>query len=88
MFEATLLVRFEISELYVKPLAPNTRYSHHNNGKNRNPFKCIYLKNQKLFSETLFHFSESTWNLEHFEKDVESHSVSLYDIIDCEKRGY
>ena len=42
----------------------------------------------KTFYQNSIQFSESTRNLEHFEKEVEPHSFRLYKIIHSEKRGH
>ena len=42
----------------------------------------------KTFYQNSIQISESTGNLEHFEKEVEPHSFRLYEIIHSEKRGY
>ena len=46
----------------------------------------LYLK-QKTFSEFFIAFLKSIWNLEHFRGKVESPSLSIFEIIDSEKRG-
>ena len=43
---------------------------------------------QKTFSEFFIAFLKSTWNGEHFQKNGESSSLSISDIIDSKRGGY
>ena len=52
----------------------------------RKQFKCIYLKNP--FSHDCIAFLDSTLNLEHFEKELQPHSLSISEIIHTEKSDY
>ena len=56
----------------------------------RNPLypKCIYLKNQKLFVNILMHFLNLHKILNIFLKKVEPNSLSILEVIHCEKRGW
>ena len=42
----------------------------------------------KNFSKKFITFSKSSWNIEHFEKNPEPHSLIILEIIDSKKRGY
>ena len=50
-----------------------------------NPFKCIYLKNQKLFVNILMHFLNLDKVFNIFKINVEPHSLSISEIIHCKK---
>ena len=43
---------------------------------------------QKTFSEFFISFLKCAWNLEHFQKKDEYHSLIISEIIDAERRGY
>ena len=45
-------------------------------------------KKLKDFSEVFTAFLKSTFNFEHFEKNFESHSLCISEIIDGERRAY
>ena len=54
---------------------------------------CICLKSHvsvhpKHFSQPFTAFSKSPFNVKHFEKKDESHSLCLSEIIDCKIRAY
>ena len=43
---------------------------------------------QKIFSGIFIAFLKSTWNGEHFQKQGESSSLSISEIIDSKRGGY
>ena len=52
------------------------------------PIQMQLPQNQKISSEFLSAFPESTLNLEYFEKEKEPQRLFLSEIIDCKKPGY
>ena len=42
---------------------------------------------QKTFSEFFIAFPKSAWNVEHFQKEGESSSLSISEIIDSKRGG-
>ena len=54
----------------------------------RNKYKPHYIKNKILFADFLLNF----WNVhatsEHFEKKDEYPSLTISEIMDCERGGY
>ena len=48
---------------------------------------AFILKTRK-FLQNFIPLLESTWNLRHFEKKVEPQSLSIFEIIHSEQRGY
>ena len=53
----------------------------------RNNFKRQHLRNKTLFLFFIA-FLKCAWNLEHFQKKDDYHSLIISEIIDAEKRGY
>ena len=45
------------------------------------------IKKSKAVSEKFILFPESTLNFQHFEKKIEPRSLSVLQVIDCEKGG-
>ena len=43
---------------------------------------------QKTFCWFFIAFLKCAWNLEHFEKEDEYHSLIISEIMDCERGGY
>ena len=46
------------------------------------------FQKQKTLSEFFIAFPKCEWNLEHFQKKHEYHSLIISEVIDAEKRGY
>ena len=68
-------------------------YSRHNRENLPLPIPMQLSKKPKLFSCNVIEFLEFTLNFEHFEKKKkkkknESHSLSISEIIDFNRRGY
>ena len=51
-------------------------------------FQTPASQEQKTFSGFFIAFLKCAWNLEHFQKKDEYHSLIISEIIDAEKRGY
>ena len=51
-------------------------------------FQTPLSQKQKTFSGFFIAFLKCAWNLEHFQKKDEYHSLIISEIIDAEKRGY
>ena len=54
----------------------------------RYQFQCNYLKNQKKFVKLFIACLEFILNVEYFKKKNESHSISISEVIDFERRAY
>ena len=63
-------------------------YFRHNREDFPLPFQIQISKKPKPFCCIFIAFLESTLNFEYFEKNNEPHSISIFQIIDSEKRGY
>ena len=50
-------------------------------------FQTPLSQKQKIFSRFFIAFLKCAWNLEHFLKKDEYHSLIISEIIDAEKRG-
>ena len=50
-------------------------------------FQTPLSQKQKIFSGFFIAFLKCAWNLEHFKKKDEYHSLIISEIIDAEKRG-
>ena len=46
-----------------------------------NQFKCIYMKNPTLFLDILFNFQNQHENLNILEKELQPHSLSIFEMI-------
>ena len=53
----------------------------------RKHFKRHYIKKKKFFW-IFIAFLKCAWNLEHFQKNDESPSLIISEIIDAERRGF
>ena len=51
-------------------------------------FQTPLSHKQITFSGFLIPFLKYAWNLKHFPKQDEYHSLIIYEIIDAERRGY
>ena len=51
------------------------------------PIQMLLSQNQKIFSELLSAFPESTQNLKYFEEKDEPRKLFVCQNIDCNKRG-
>ena len=75
-----VLVRFELLGQFVNTLAANYKYSRENWEQT-----SLKLKTCSQFFNAL---SKSTLKLEYFEKKDKSHSLSINEIINCERGSH
>ena len=79
---------YEILRLFVNALTADDKYSGSNMETLRQQFQTPLSREQKTFSWFFIAFLKSAWNLEHFQKKDEYHSLIISEIIDAERRGY
>ena len=51
-------------------------------------FQTLLSQKPKIFSWFFIAFLKCAWNLEHFQKKDEYHSLIISEIIDAKRRGY
>ena len=79
---------YEILRLFVIALTADDKCSGSNMQNFRQQFQTPLSQKQKIFSGFFITFLKCAWNLEHFQKKDEYHSLIISEIIDAEKRGY
>ena len=87
-YKKSFLVISDILGLFVNTLTANYEYS-------RSDWENLPLRIQlqlseklKTFSQGFIAFLESKLNFEHFEKNDEPHSSSIYEVTGSERRAY
>ena len=83
-----VLVRFELSGQFVKTLSADYKYSRQIRENLSQQVKMHISLKMKTCSRFFIAFLNSTLNLEYFEKNDQSQSLSLTDIINCERCSY
>ena len=86
-YKKSFLVTSKILGLLINKLTADYEYSRSNKENLPPPIYMQLPKKPKTFC-VVIEFLESTLNLEHFEKKNESHSSSISEIIDSERRSY
>ena len=81
-------VWYEILRLFVNALTSDDEYSDSNMQNFPQQFQTPLSQKQKTFSGFFIAFLKCAWNLEHFQKKDEYHSVIISEIINAERRGY
>ena len=79
---------YEILRPFVNGLTADDKYSGTNMKNLRKQFQTPLSPKQKTFSRFFIAFLEYAWNLEHFQKKDEYHSLIISEILDAERRGY
>ena len=79
---------YEILRLFVNALTADDKYSGSNIQNLQHKFETPLSQKQKTFSGFFIAFVKCAWNLEHFQKKDEYHSLIISEIIDAERRGY
>ena len=79
---------YEILRPFVNGLTADDKYSSTNMKNLPQQFQTPLSPKQKTFSEFFNAFLKYAWNLEHFQKKDEYHSLIIFEIIDAERRGY
>ena len=72
----------------VNALTTDDECSRHNNENLSLPIQMQLSKKPNAFYSLFIAFLGSTLNFEHFEKNMNAHSLSNSEIIDSERRGY
>ena len=81
-------VSYKVLRLFVHALTADDKYSGSNMQNFPKQFQTPLSQKQKTFSGFFIAFLKCTWNLEHFQKKDEYHSLIFSEIIDTERRGY
>ena len=81
-------IRSKILGLFVNTLTAEYTYSRRNMQTFAQQVQTPLSFKQKTFSRFFIAFLKSTWNGEHFQKKVESSSLSISEIIDSKRGGY
>ena len=79
---------YEILRLFVNALTADEECSGSNIQNLQQQFETPLSQKQKTFSGFFIAFVKCAWNLEHFQKKDEYHSLIISEIIDAERRGY
>ena len=79
---------YEILRLFVNALTADDKGSGSNIQNLQQQFETPLSQKQKTFSGFFIAFVKCAWNLEHFQKKDEYHSLIISEIIDAERRGY
>ena len=79
---------YEILRLFVNGLTADDKSSGSNIQNLQQQFETPLSQKQKTFSGFFIAFVKCAWNLEHFQKKYEYHSLIISEIIDAERRGY
>ena len=87
-WKKSALVRSKILGLFVNTFTAEYTYSRRNMQTLKQQVQTPLSLKQKTFSGFFIAFLKSNWNGEHFEKNVESFSLSISDIIDSKRGGY
>ena len=87
-WKTSLLVGFQILGLFVTPLTADVKYCCHNTENLAQAIQMYLSQKLNPFSHDFIAFLDSTLNLEHFEKEVQPHSLSISEIIHTEKSDY
>ena len=66
-------------------MTPDKQYSLRKTNKLQQP---IQMQLSVTFLNSFAAFLKYTSNFEHFEKNDNPHSIFIFEIIDCERRGY
>ena len=87
-WKKSALVRYKILGLFVNTLTAEYTYSRRNMQTFTQKVETKSFLKQKTFSGFFIAFLKSTWNGEHFEKNGESSSLSISEIIYSKRGGY
>ena len=79
-------MRFEILELFVNTLTTDDKYSSRNIQNLTQQLQTTMSQKQKTFYRIFITYVKSRTSSDDFVKKDESTSLSIYDIIDAEKR--
>ena len=79
-------MRFEILELFVNTLTTDDKYSNRNIQNLTQQLQTTMSQKQKTFYRIFITYVKSRTSSDDFVKKDESTSLSIYDIIDAEKR--
>ena len=82
------LVWSEILRLFVNALTADNKYSRCNVHNFAQQVQTPLSQKQMTFWGFFIAFLQCAWNLEHFEKKDEYHSLIISEIMDCERGGY
>ena len=81
-------VLYEILRLFVNALTADDKYSGRNMQNLLRKFQTPISQKQKNFSGFFIAFLECAWNLEHYQKKDDYHSLIISEIINAERRRY
>ena len=81
-------VLYEILRLFVNALTADDKYSGRNMQNLLQKFQTPISQKQKNFSGFFIAFLECAWNLEHYQKKDDYHSLIISEIINAERRRY
>ena len=87
-WKKSALVRSKRIGLFVNTLTAEYKYSRRNMQSFAQQFQTPLPLKQKTFSGFFIAFMKSTWNLEQFQKNGESSSLSICEIIEAKRDGY
>ena len=87
-WKKSALVRYKILGLFVNTFIAEHTYSGRNMQTLTQQVQTPLSLKQKTFSWFFIAFLKSTWNGEHFQKNGESSSLSISEIIDSKTGGY
>ena len=82
------LVWSEIFRLFLNTLTADGKCFRRYMKNLRQEFQRPLSEKQNTFSGIFIAFLKCAWNLEHFQKSDEYHSLIISEIIDAKRRGY
>ena len=77
----------EILGLFVNTLTADDKYSIHNSETLWQPIQIRLSKKQQTCAQFLSFFLKSTLIFQHFETKDDPHSLCIFQITTCERRG-
>ena len=82
-WKKSLSVWYETLRLLVNVLTADDKYSGNNMQNLEQKFQTPLSKKKKIFSWFFIAFLKWAWNLEHFQKKDEYHSLIISEVIDA-----
>ena len=87
-WKKSALVRSKILGLFVNTLTAEYTYSRRNMQTLTQKVQTPLSLKQKIFSRFFIAFLKSRWDVEQFQKNGESSSLSISEVIDSKRGGY
>ena len=86
--QKSLLDSWKFERPFLNTLTANDKYTLNSKDKWMKTFQMLFSQKENYFSLFFSALSESAWNLEHFQKKDDLHSLCISEITDHERRPY